>query len=209
MTRFKMRILGAIPNGRIGQEFCYSFVFILSLLTLSGCVTSSNPAPLAPVPPIANHNSIEDQDAPLYAAHYFAPQQDYMKLDQAVEAIREQPLDAEEVLALKGESDSKSGCRLKDRFDRKALIAYEWSRNRMALDVDGIVGGSGDSGMRLEYKVRLQPEKTKKQKCRYNARWQGLLGSGYNEFIVRKDDTVWTEIRQKRSEGVEFISSLF
>lgn len=172
-------------------------------------MTSKTTAPLAPVPPIANHFSIEDHDVPVYAAHYFAPPQNAVELAQAVEVTVEQPLEVEEALALEVKTSVRDGCSINDRFDREALIAYEWDRKRLSLDVDGIGGGSEDSGMRLEYRIRLQPEKTDKQKCRHSASWQGLLGSGYNELVVREDRRVWKEIGQKRSESIEYLGSLF
>lgn len=205
-----MCIRGAIPNRRIGQEFFYSLVFSISVLTLSGCVTSQTSASLAPVPPTAQHNFIENDNTPMYAAHYFAPPQGVHSIEQHDEIVLSEKV-TEAVIAASLDTDHTevNSCRLKDRFDREALIAYEWDRSRMALDVDGIGGGSDNSGLRFEYKIRLQPEKNEKQKCRYNAKWQGLLGSGYNEIVLRKQDTVMEEIRQKRSESLEFISSLF
>lgn len=209
MKSFTMCILGAIPNRRIGQEFFYSFVLSISLLTLSGCVTSQNTASLAPQPPIANHYYIESDDTPLYAAHYFAPPQGVGVISQDEEVLSEQVPNVVQALGVESDGNTENRCRLKDRFDREALIAYEWDRNRMSLDVDGIGGGSDNSGVRFEYKIRLQPEKSSKQKCRYSAKWQGLLGSSYNELVLRKEDTVMEELKQKRGESLEFISSLF
>ncbi len=209
MTRFKMRIFGAIPNGRKGQEFFYSLIFLLCALTLSGCVTSKKTAPLAPIPPVASHDFLEYSDFPLYAAHYFSAPQAYDSLGESEETQVNQSL------AVEGQGEGghklavRKRCSIKDRFDRDALVAFEWNRSRMSFDVDGVGGGSGDSGMRLEYKIRLQPEKSEKQKCRYNAKWQGLLGSGYNELMLRKEDTVWSKIREKRQETMHYLEQLF
>lgn len=207
MIRFKMRISGAIPNGKKGQEFFYSFVFILSILALPGCVTSQKPAPYAPTPPIVDHNFIDAADYSAHAMQFFP------NLHSSADLIPGlQPGAGDVEISAKANSlayDSQINCRLKDRFDREALVAYEWNRNRMSFDVDGIGGRSGSSGMKLEYKVRLQPEKSQKQKCRYNARWQGVLGSSYNEFVLRDKDTIWSELHQKRVEALEHLSSVF
>ena len=80
----------------------------------------------------------------------------------------------------------------------------------MSVDVDGVsFGGSGERAMRVEYKLRLQPEKTKKQKCRYSSQWQGLVGSGYNELIVRESDTVWDEVKNLRREVTQYVENVF
>ncbi|MGH1403019.1 MAG: hypothetical protein ACRBDL_02135 [Alphaproteobacteria bacterium] len=102
------------------------------------------------------------------------------------------------------------GCRVQDRFDRKALVAYEWDRSRLSLDVDGIGMDGADVDMvRLEYKIRFQPEKTKKQRCRYPSRWQGLVGSGYSELIVREEDTVFEEIKALRKKANPYLERFF
>lgn len=195
-----MNILGFTPNDSKGQEFYYNFVFLFSLLTLPGCMASSTTiAPLAPEPPVVTYDSIKISDA-TFQPNYFAAHSTQQKKDDAVEP---------HILTLdENVPDNNIKCSIKDRFDRKAVLAYEWNRSRLSFDVDGL-GDSDDAGMRLEYKIRLQPEKTKKQKCRYQARWQGLIGSGYNELVVRQDDTVWQALREKRSEATEFLGVLF
>lgn len=115
-------------------------------------------------------------------------------------------------MAMRKKTEEKE-CRLKDRFDRKALLAYEWSRSRVALDVDGFnVGWDGVSefeSVKLEYRLRLQPEQTPREKCRYESRWQGALGSGYNEFFRREDGAVWQELKAYKDKAVNFIDDAF
>ena len=97
-------------------------------------------------------------------------------------------------------------CGFKDRFDRKAILAYEWERSRLALDVDGLsFGGSDDQAIKIQYTLRLQPEKSKEQRCRFNSPWQGLIGSGYNELFVREQDTVYEELREMRAKLKNYI----
>lgn len=113
-------------------------------------------------------------------------------------------------IALNGGVDVPSECSLHDRFDRKAVVAYEWGRSRLSLDVDGVsLGGGGERGVHLKYKIRFQPEKTKKQRCRYSSPWQGLVGSGYNELFVRKEDTVWAEIRDVKRSAAQYMDNFF
>lgn len=187
-----------------GREWLCRFFSLCALLILPGCMASTKTAPLAPNPPVLNLDSTLDEVSD-YQLHYFIQPTEYSNVEPSAEVLVEETL-----LALHEDETPQQKCRLKDRFDRDALLAYEWDRSRFAMDVDGInMSGSGDAGMRLEYKIRLQPEKTKKQKCRYNAKWQGLIGSGYNELMVREDDTVWKELREKRSKMHEFIGVLF
>jgi hypothetical protein len=101
-------------------------------------------------------------------------------------------------------------CRLKDRFDRKAVLAYRWGRNRLALDVDGVNIASTDiEGVKLEYKLRMHPEKSWREKCLYASGWQGLIGSGYNELIARENDTVYKELRKIRIDVQNKIEGFF
>ncbi len=87
-------------------------------------------------------------------------------------------------------------CRMKDRFDRKSLWAYEWVDGaRLGLDVDGLnLSNTKINKVRFEYKISLQPELKKKDHCKYASPYQGILGSGYNELVLREDDTIWEEI---------------
>lgn len=97
--------------------------------------------------------------------------------------------------ALKTEPQAKK-CRIQDRFDRDQLIAYQWNGvNRLGLDVDGISLGSSElEGVKVQYTLKLQNHKTRKEKCRYDSHWQGMLGSAYNEFYLRKENTVWQQL---------------
>ncbi len=97
-------------------------------------------------------------------------------------------------------------CRLHDRFDRKALLAYEWGDNRLGFNVQGLnmAGGKVDGTM-LSYRLRFSPDervayKTKRERCRYQSGWQGLIGSGYHEFFVRENDTVMQGLRDMRRD---------
>lgn len=89
-------------------------------------------------------------------------------------------------------SAGQTDCSIRDMFDRKAMLAYEWgnnTRSRLSFDVDGVGLDSLDvEGVKLEYAFRLQPEKPKKMACRYSSQWQGMVGSGYNEMFLRGDN---------------------
>lgn len=114
--------------------------------------------------------------------------------------------------SLTTETEGKE-CRLKDRFDRKAVLAYEWDRSRVSLDVNGLgFGWDGFSDVeeiKLEYRLRLQPEKPPREKCRYASHWQGIVGSGYNEFFVREENTVWEDLKKVKEKAGQYIETTF
>lgn len=100
-------------------------------------------------------------------------------------------------------SDSAQGhCRLKDRFDRKELIAYNFSDGKtrvgLKMDMDGFslsdAGNFDVEEIKLNFRYRFQPIKKRKEKCLYESSWQGLFGSGYNEFYLREEQTVYEEL---------------
>ena len=196
-----------------GQKQHKKLLLGLSVLALSGCMTTGNSEPLAPQPPV--YNSLTSSDA-RYEPHYFVDrghQEEQVMLAGGVAggdvgALDTQQIDPAQIQ--KTPQLSLEGCNIKDRFDRKALLAYEWDRSRLSVDVDGVNFDSGDDrAIRLEYRIRLQPEKPRKERCRYGSKWQGMIGSGYNEFFVRENDTVWTEIKEIRRETMERIGDAF
>jgi hypothetical protein len=88
-------------------------------------------------------------------------------------------------------------CAIKHRFDRSAAIAYNFSDNksRLALNM-GLDGTSVEKAM-IRFTYKFQPLKSKKERCLYNSPVQGLVGSVINELVIRKDDTVWHELKAK------------
>lgn len=202
-----------------GREFFNKLILCTSLLALSGCLTTGKSKPLAPSPPSVTSSPLSAQQSDLaYQPHYFSA-----PLQMALLQVESSPIiDNSSIqgagadlvqLPLKGKPDVVSSldkCRIKDRFDRDAALAYEWGRSRLALDVDGVnLSGGSERAFRLEYKMKFQPEKTKKQRCRYSSSWQGLIGSGYNELFVRQEDTVWGEIKDVKDSAVQYIGRVF
>jgi len=174
-------------------------------LTLSGCVTSETSAPLAPQPPEIKHSLTQTVTPQHYAAR------DDKKMPKIPSMITAEPLstalvgvspDTQNISKDVQQSYDDDKCRIKDRFDGKALLAYEWDRKRLSMDVEG-------GGMLLAYKMRLQPEKTFKQKCRYGSQWQGIIGSGYNELVLRQKNTVWTEVKTIKNKATRHLESSF
>ena len=105
-----------------------------------------------------------------------------------------------QILAMKAEQ-ARANCRFKDRFDRDDLIAYEWGQNRLGLDVDGIGYDSMElEEVKLTFSMNLQPIKSKKQLCRRDTSWQGMIGSGYNELIVHDGAVIEQKYNELRSE---------
>lgn len=110
-------------------------------------------------------------------------------------------------LAMKAEA-ARAECRFKDRFDRDDLIAYEWGQSRLGLDVDGIGYDSMElEEVKLTFSMNLQPIKSKKQLCRRDSSWQGMIGSGYNELIVHDGAVIeqkYNELRAKFDDRISY-----
>ncbi len=105
------------------------------------------------------------------------------------------------------EDQSKAlGCSIGDRFDRGATLAYNFDdhQSRIALHLS-MNGPSFSEPTQVEFNsvmVRFthkfsKPPESKRDKCRFQSNFQGLIGSAYNEFFIRNNYTVWKEIRQK------------
>lgn len=189
------------------HAYLYRLGLLCAVLILPGCLASKKSVPLAITPPAFQETALETIHQVPETSHFFVEPSDTSLLSDAIadDNLQEHPaaLDADK-------TSNKQKCHVKDRFDRDAMVAYEWNRSRLSLDVDGLnVSGGGNMGMYLQYKVVLQPGKNKKQACRYGSQWQGLVGSSYNEFVRRKDDTVWDEIKAFRGEASVFLENLF
>ncbi len=121
----------------------------------------------------------------------------------------QEPLYADAKTALRAEQTSKK-CSIKDRIDRDDLIAYQWGRNRLGVDVDGINMRSTEmESIKFQYTLRLQDHKTRKEKCRYESGWQGMIGSGYNEMFIRQEDTIWKQIDKIKNDAEDALDKLF
>ncbi len=202
------------------QESLYRlfFISIFTIFALSGCMTSNKVQPLALKPPIASLQSI-DRESPypsyLSDLKYSNNQSGNLNVIDNNHSVFLEDVDNDlsNMGALALSPDSKKAnnkCRIKDRFDRKAVLAYEWGYKRIALDIDGVnLNGSSNKGIKLEYKMNLQRKKNKMQKCRYKSKWQGLLGSGYNEVFVREKDTMWEELGNIKNKVKNYMDITF
>lgn len=195
-----------IKNSLLFVMLCGAFV-----LCLGGCGTVQKDRFFVPEPPLIDMGAGLDvlpQSPPIGFDHaiYSPEPADLGPAEAVVEVVN----GAEKQSLNQGDqSDDGGECSVRDRFDRDALLAYEWKRNRLAMDVEGVNFNGGNAGVMLTYTVRLSPEKTKDQKCRYQSKWQGLIGSGYNELMVREDDTLRDHFGRVRREFVEHLNNSF
>lgn len=167
---------------------------------------TGNVQPLAPQPPAVDLASYQNQKQ---SQENITPDQSIITVHQASEdGLTQEVVDIKD--APKTAVAEEKKCSLKDRFDRKAVLAYEWDRSRLAMDLDGVnMDMDGNMGIKVEYRLRFQKWKKKKERCRYNSKWQGLVGSGYNEMFRRKDDTMWGKIKKMRKQATEFVDEVF
>lgn len=105
-----------------------------------------------------------------------------------------------------GADSIPSGCSIKDRFDRTETIAYQWGQNRLGFTYD--TSGTDFQGAFLRYRLKFQPHKTSKERCKYPAAWQGLVGSAYNEFYLRENNTVWQDLKVLRLDAESRLDTL-
>ncbi len=202
-----------------GQESFYKLsIYIFIILTLSGCIASNQSEPLALKPPAvsaqytkqSSFKSVYLADPLLGGTHDIVSSFNGLD-DGSIESSEVAPNVSNGIktaLINSGNKKTKK-CRIKDRFDRKAVLAYEWGYKRIALDVDGINLGGGSKGIKLEYKMNLQRKKNRAQKCRYKSNWQGLIGSGYHEFFVKENDTIWGELRSIKNKVTSYMDETF
>jgi hypothetical protein len=109
-------------------------------------------------------------------------------------------------LGLSEDAAKSLGCNIKDRFDRGAALAYNFDdrQSRLALHLS-MEGPSFSDPTRLQLNSMMvrythqfsKPPQSKKEKCRVESNFQGVVGSAYNEFFVRNNYTVWQEIRHR------------
>jgi len=161
-----------------------------TVLALSGCSATSGV--LAPKPPkfdkLAAREPITVVDIETAAGGMESQPIAEILEDPALSALEQQKIPA--------------SCRVKDRFDRKDVLALEWGgRNRLGFDVGGIGWDSLEvKQVKLRYRLRFQKYKTKKELCRYASGFQGMIGSGYSELFARENNTVWQEIKKMRGD---------
>lgn len=195
-----------------GQKRINPVLLAAIALAMAGCAHSDeSQAALAPPPPTfdvsAAHETFEPQQLRAFTGQPI-PFPSHIKLSEGVTPV-EDSYYAGTKASLKTEQSSKK-CSVKDRIDRDDLIAYQWGRNRLGLDVDGINMRSTElEGFKLQYTLRLQPHKTRKEKCRYESGWQGMIGSGYNEMFLRQEDTIWMQLDKIKNDAEDAVDKLF
>lgn len=109
-----------------------------------------------------------------------------------------------EKLGLSREDSQALGCDIGDRFDRKALLAYNFSdqQSRLALHMNVEGPSFSDPGhfqlnsfaIRFTHKFQ-KPAQRQKNLCLFPSGFQGLLGSSYHEFFIRNNYTVVDQLK--------------
>lgn len=114
--------------------------------------------------------------------------------------------------------ESSGDCRLKDRFDRDATLAYNFSdhQSRLALHLD-LDGPNLGNPTRLEVEEvmlrfthrfkanRFKTDRPRKSFCLYDSHFQGIVGSVYNEIYMRDGKNAFDEAVDKLEEhGLDF-----
>lgn len=173
-----------------GRQHRVLFLLLLSALIVTGCSNLKAGSGPAPAPPSFTPKAERDPITKIATQDMPAPANEPIALTAAGR------LSGPEYKAtLSARSQNAARCSIKDRFDRDEVLAYTWGDNRLGMDVDGLSFSNFEmEQVKLQYSLKLQPYKSRKERCRYPSQWQGLVGTGYNEMFVRETDTVWQEL---------------
>lgn len=181
-----------------------SVCIILSLFYLTGCAASDSEINLAPRPPEQGSyfSGANRADSPEIIPDTIQPSYGSLLPLRGTGAV----------IASYNNSPRDKGCKIKDRFDRKSALSYQWRQNTIAMHVSGLnLGFQGISNVdqvKIEYKLSLQNFVNKKRKCLYKSPWQGVFGSSYHEFFERESDTVLQYLREVRKDFTNKIDDM-
>jgi hypothetical protein len=173
-----------------GRQHMVWFLLLFSVLIVTGCSNLKAGSGLAPAPPSFTPKAERDPITKVAIQDMPAPASEPVAL-----ASISPRSGSEYKSALSARSQKTARCSIKDRFDRDEVLAYTWGDNRLGMDVDGLGFSNFEmEQIKVQYRLKLQPYKNRKERCRYPSQWQGLVGTGYNELFVRETDTVWQEL---------------
>ncbi len=191
---------------------------MLIIVLLSGCSSNKGVMPnykdTRVEKPFFNPNSRQDIRK-ISNSKYTNNQKNNNKYNQSPKINIKKAINNNEYEIILANNDSKKtkrkSCNIMDRFDRKMLLAFEKDNGniRYGFDIDGISYKSTKiKNVMFTYRKKLNPSKTKKTSCKFNSGLQGLIGSAYNEIFLRKDDTVWNDIKDIKKEIQQNINLL-
>jgi hypothetical protein len=196
-----------------GQKRINPVLLAATMLALAGCSHSDESAQfsLAPPPPVFDPNAVVMETAgPPHLMAFTGQAIPFPSNITLSDSGMPGEDDYAQRMGLTSSQAEEKGCRIKDRIDRDAIIAYQWDQNRIALNVKGInMDSDGIEAVKLEYKLKLQPNKNHKERCKYQSNWQGIVGSGYNEMFVREENTIWGQIRDVKGQVSDALDKLF
>lgn len=167
---------------------------------LSGCSTND----IAENTSINAYSLVSPPEHQLTTQNYLAERPGLSKSDQS-HPDAEIPGYSTRVFYSSAETAVDDGCGIRDRFDTKGLFAYYSQDRRKRLSFH--TGGFDEAVVRYSFKLRngLDKKEKKKVNCLYDSRFQGILGSVYNEMYLREGENAFDEARDKmETEGLDF-----
>jgi hypothetical protein len=185
-----------------GQKRINPVLLAATVLALAGCSHSDESAQfsMAPPPPVFDPNTPAGPPEPQHLMAFTGQPIPFPSNIQLTDPGMPGQ-DSMEQMGFTSTQTEEKGCRIKDRFDRGALLAYQWGQNRVALNVKGInLDSDGIEGVKVQYTLKLQDHKSHKERCKYDSHWQGIVGSSYNELFLRKEDTVWGQVHDIKTQ---------
>lgn len=101
-------------------------------------------------------------------------------------------------IGLSQDEAESMGCTLRDRFDNSAALTYNMDGGERQLSLHMSSGG----GAMLRFTKSFGEIKSKgREKCRVASKFQGVLGSSFNELFRRNTYTIGQELRAKFGVG--------
>jgi hypothetical protein len=182
-----------LPRGGGGTG---RLTLMLFALLLSGCARGGSSYSQLPPPGYYNHD--------YYDSHVHVPMTAGLGFGDG--KIRDPATIPDSYRPAALEQGSGEGCSIGNRFDRRTTLAYNFDDHQSQLGFRMAInsrnnGPVGVSRAMLVFRYKFQPAKERHERCRYNSHWQGVVGSAYNELILREHNSLWGEIRDR---GLDF-----
>jgi hypothetical protein len=176
------------------KSFCLLFV----LLFFTGCSTPFSDKS-DDVQAQYTSTLVSPPDFKITNAKYLSvSQQEYQSRTSHPEA--ERPAYSDRIHTSASTRDT-GGCSPKDRFDNDGALAYNFRDRKSRLSLHMSLDGPKFSNparlefeeVMLRYRFTFNEPKTKKMRCLYPSRYQGLIGSVYNELYKREGKNAFDE----------------
>ncbi len=186
------------------KRHVYFTAFLISaLLTITGCSTNE----IARNSSINAYSLVTPPEHQRTTRNYLAQPPGMTSKSASSHPDAEIPGYSTRVFYSSDEAAPDDGCGAKDRFDTKGVLAYYSDDRTKRLSFH--TGGFDEAVLRYSFKLRqgLDRKEKLRMNCLYNSRFQGIIGSVYNELYMRgeEEENGFEKARKKLElEGLDF-----